>query len=188
MSATAETGRSLSNESTGGPPLETVLRHFNVAGSNVCCRSPRPPEFDPEATCAAAHSLPRSSRSPVSALPTGGGPTVESMYRQEALHAMEAQRTAREHGPPPPGAMVQAIAQPQRAPDGPLVHHERHCLERSTLYRLVQQYPVSVVAHTNIQRPSLAPRRRAAAVHQGRVRRLPRMQRPRLRPPRASVR
>ena len=42
---------------------------------------------------------------------------------------------------------MQAIGrQPQRAPDGALVHHERHRPEQTTLYRLVQQHAVTFFA------------------------------------------
>ena len=42
---------------------------------------------------------------------------------------------------------MQAAAQPQRAPDGAPHHHERHRPEQTTLYRLVQQYAASFIAH-----------------------------------------
>ena len=38
--------------------------------------------------------------------------------------------------------------QPQRAPDGAPVHYERHRLEQTTPYRLVQQHAASFIAHT----------------------------------------
>ena len=42
---------------------------------------------------------------------------------------------------------MQAIGrQPQRAPDGTLVHYERHCPEQTTLYRLVQQHAATFFA------------------------------------------
>jgi hypothetical protein len=42
---------------------------------------------------------------------------------------------------------VQAIGrQPQRAPDGASVHHERHRPEQTTLYRLVQQHAATFFA------------------------------------------
>jgi hypothetical protein len=42
---------------------------------------------------------------------------------------------------------VQAIGrQPQRAPDGPPVHYERHRPEQTTLYRLVQQHAATFFA------------------------------------------
>ena len=42
---------------------------------------------------------------------------------------------------------MQAIGrQPQRAPDGPPVHYERHRPEQTTLYRLVQQHAATFFA------------------------------------------
>jgi len=54
---------------------------------------------------------------------------------------------------------VQAIGrQPQRAPDGAPLHHERHRPEQTTLYRLVQQLAVSFIAHTEASTGSELPR------------------------------
>jgi hypothetical protein len=44
---------------------------------------------------------------------------------------------------------VQAFGrQPQQAPDGTSVDYERHRPEQTTLYRLVQQHAVNLIAHT----------------------------------------
>ena len=52
-------------------------------------------------------------------------------------------------GSPPREPRVQAIGrQPQRAPDGALVHCERHRPEQITLYRLAQQRAVTFIAET----------------------------------------
>jgi hypothetical protein len=54
---------------------------------------------------------------------------------------------------------VQAIGrQPQRAPDGAPLHHERHRPEQTTLYRLVQQLAASFIAHTEASTGSELPR------------------------------
>jgi hypothetical protein len=57
---------------------------------------------------------------------------------------------------------VQAIGrQPcagQRAPDGALLHYERHRPEQTTLYRLVQQHAASFVAHTEASTGAELPR------------------------------
>ncbi len=41
--------------------------------------------------------------------------------------------------------------QPQRAPDGAPVHHERYRPEQTTLYCLVQQHAASFIAHTEVR-------------------------------------
>jgi hypothetical protein len=44
---------------------------------------------------------------------------------------------------------VQAVGRhPQRTPDGAPVHYERHRLEQTTLYRLVQQHAATFIAET----------------------------------------
>ena len=42
--------------------------------------------------------------------------------------------------------MQATVKQPQRALDGGPVHYERHRLEQTTLYRLVQQYAATFFA------------------------------------------
>ncbi len=54
---------------------------------------------------------------------------------------------------------MQAIRrQPQRAPVGAPLHHERHRPEQSTLYRLVQQHAASFIAHTEASTGAELPR------------------------------
>lgn len=54
---------------------------------------------------------------------------------------------------------MQAVGrQPQRAPDGAPVHHERHCPEQATLYPLVHQHAASFIAHTEAGTGSELPR------------------------------
>ena len=50
--------------------------------------------------------------------------------------------------------------QPQRAPHGVPLHHERHRPKQPTLYRLVQQHAASLSAHTEARTG------RAPALHQ----------------------